>query len=505
MTVDWAKDHVKWRVDNRERMFLEMVEDCIFGHPGSPYLPLLRAAGCELGDIRQLVADDGLDEALMRLRREGVYFTFEEFKGREPVDRSGVSFELHPNDFVNRKANLHLAARTGGSTGPPVRVWMSLDDRIFRLPTLMVILDAHKLIGVRALIFDDPEASSVIHTLNHAGVVPERVFLPRGRLRRLETLRYEVMRRNVATAARLAGGSLPKLKWIDPQDPLPIVREAEVTLKRFGRCLIWAGVSTAVRVGSTAAELGVSLQGAVIMGNDEPATPAKVRAITSSGAEWFPVYGSYETGYCADGCLNPLDGSDVHLMRDRLAVTQHPRKVPGSALEVGAFNFTMLWRRTSMVLMNVELDDFGILENRSCGCPLEQVGYTTHLREIYSFRKLTGEGVTLVGSDMLRILEEVLPSRFGGTPLDYQLIEEEDENNLTKLSLLIHPRVEIRDETLVIKTVLQELKSGGGSSSMAGTIWAQAGTFRVKREKPIATAAGKLMPLHVSRRQSARN
>lgn len=57
---------------------------------------------------------------------------------------------------------------------------------------------------------------------------------------------------------------------------------------------------------------------------------------------------------------------------------------------------------------------------------LEAYGFTEHLREIRSFHKLSGEGMTLVGSEMITILEEVLP-RFRGSPLDHQLLEEEDE------------------------------------------------------------------------------
>jgi len=92
--------------------------------------------------------------------------------------------------------------------------------------------------------------------------------------------------------------------------------------------------------------------------------------------------------------------------------------VPGSDITVDAFHFTTLLPTARKLLLNVESDDYGVVETRSCGGPLESYGYTEHLRQIRSFRKLTGEGVTLVGSEMLRILEEVLPARFGGSPLD---------------------------------------------------------------------------------------
>ena len=65
------------------------------------------------------------------------------------------------------------------------------------------------------------------------------------------------------------------------------------------------------------------------------------------------------------------------------------------------------------IFINLELDDYGLVETRRCGCLFESLGLTTHLRHIRSFRKLTGEGVSLVGSDMARVLEEVLPSTYG--------------------------------------------------------------------------------------------
>jgi hypothetical protein len=171
--------------------------------------------------------------------------------------------------------------------------------------------------------------------------------------------------------------------------------------------------------------------------------------------------------------------------------------VPGSEIEVDAFNVTSLLLTTPKLMLNVEIDDYGILEQRSCGCPLESHGFTTHLREIRSFRKLTGEGVTLVGSEMLRILEEVLPSRFGGSPLDYQLLEEEDEDGFTRLSLLINPGVEIADEDAVVEAIFQAMGESSIGADSARAIWSQARILRVKRAAPVWTARGKLMPLHL--------
>jgi hypothetical protein len=131
---------------------------------------------------------------------------------------------------------------------------------------------------------------------------------------------------------------------------------------------------------------------------------------------------------------------------------------------------------------------------------MEEYGFSEHLRHVYSYRKLTGEGVTLVGSEIIKILEEVLPVRFGGSPLDYQLVEEEDEQGFTRLSLLVNPNLEIRNETEVIQTLLEELGKSSVAADLARTIWDQANTFRVKRMNPIWTARGKFIPLRLMER-----
>jgi hypothetical protein len=183
-----------------------------------------------------------------------------------------------------------------------------------------------------------------------------------------------------------------------------------------------------------------------------------------------------------------------------MALIEYPRQVPGFDVVVNGFCFTTLLPTAPKLLLNVEIDDYGLVEDRACGCPLEAYGYTEHLREIRSFRKLTGEGVTLVGSDMIAVLEQLLPARFGGGPLDYQLLEEEDERGFTKLSLVISPKIEITDQAAVIATVLDALGEKSVANSLTRVIWRKADVLRIKRMEPVRTARGKLMPLHLMQR-----
>jgi hypothetical protein len=200
------------------------------------------------------------------------------------------------------------------------------------------------------------------------------------------------------------------------------------------------------------------------------------------------------------GCGRPVDTNDLHFLKDTLALIQYPFQIPNSDVKVDAFSFTTLLPTAPKLLLNVESDDYGLIEKRSCGCPLETYGFTEHLRHVYSFRKLTGEGVTLIGSEMIHILNEVLPARFGGSPLDYQLLEEEDEQGFTRLSLLVNPKIKIADEAKIIDTILEVLGRGSVSANLSRTIWGQAKTLQVKRMDPIPSSRGKIMPLFVVRR-----
>src|SRR5215468_5698283 len=96
-----AEATVHERMARRTDNFLRLVERSVYGVPRSPYLALLKLAGCELGDLRALVHDKGLEGALLELRTAGVYVSYEEFKGRKPIVRDGFMLPVTPRDFDN--------------------------------------------------------------------------------------------------------------------------------------------------------------------------------------------------------------------------------------------------------------------------------------------------------------------------------------------------------------------------------------------------------------------
>jgi hypothetical protein len=503
ITLEEAQAAVRQRMADREANFLRLVRRGIFGYPRSPYLPLLKLAGCELGDIQNLVREKGLEGTLLTLREAGVYFTFEEFKGREPIVRGGQAISAQPTDFNNPFLSHYYYVESGGSTGAGTRVPTDLDHMAANAGTIMLALDAHGTLGWPTAFWHGalPDSSGPNSVLRHVrcGQVVHKWFSPimPGDLR--PSFKNRLATQLIVSLGQLYGAPIPAPEPVPLHEAAVVARWMAQTVQDHGGCVLRAQVSKALRVCLAAREEGIDLAGAIFMGGGEPPTRAKVRGITGSGARWVPTYYFTEVGAVGWGCAQPVDINDLHLFKDSLALIQYPRRVPGSDITVDAFHFTSLLPTAPKLMLNVESDDCGTIDTRSCGCPLETYGFTEHLRHVKSFRKLTGEGVTLVGGEMIHVLEEVLPARFGGSPLDYQLLEEEDEQGFTRLNLVVSPRVEIADEEKVIETVLEALGHGSDAADQARALWGQAGSLRVKRAEPVWTSRGKLMPLRLAR------
>lgn len=507
-----AKQIIQQRLEKRETNFLDRLEHGVYGYPQSPYLPMLKLAGCELGDLRAMVADRGLEATLRTLRDAGVYVTYEEFKGRRQIVRAGQVIPVSVADFDNPHAHHHYHGESGGTTGSPTRVLIDLEHLAAQAPVLMLGWHANGVLDVPTAVWLDilPDVAGIMNILRpiRFGRIPEKWFSP-NMIRHsspVTSAKFRLATLSMVPLARLQGIRMPWPELVGLDDPDRIAHWMADTLRKRDACMLYSHVSKALRVAIAAREAGLDLTGATFMAGGEPPTPAKVKEITASGAAWVPIYPFSEYGTVGVGCANPRDENDVHLLDDGLALIQHPRPIPGTTVTVDAFNFTTLLPHAPKLLLNVESDDYGLIEERPCGCELETVGFPRHVRDIRSFSKLTGEAGTLIGSAMVRILEEVLPARFGGSSLDYQLMEEEDDQGFTRLSVLVHPRVQIEDETEVIETILAALEpedpepgTGSFAAEMTRNVWRQAETLRVRRIPPKVTGHGKMMPLHVSR------
>lgn len=290
---------------------------------------------------------------------------------------------------------------------------------------------------------------------------------------------------------------MPTPTFLDLQEPGRIAGWLATRLREGKAVCVTTYASSAVRICAAAKEMGLDLSGVWFITLGEPYTDAKKQMVEAVGARALVRYAFTEAGIIGYLCGEPQASDDLHFHSDCYGLIQRSRTVGDSGPSVEAFLFTSLLPSAPKILLNVESGDYGVMEHRRCGCRLGAVGLTTHLAGIRSFEKLSGEGMTFVQTDLLRVLEEVLPARFGGTSADYQALEEEGDNGILRLLLIVSPRVGPVDEDRVRETFLEELGRNVRIGQAYAEIWRRAGTVHVKRQWPVPTKAGKILPFHL--------
>jgi hypothetical protein len=492
--VEQATAELQRRLARRADCFLALAERAIYATPRSPYRRLLQGAGCEAGDLRALVVQEGLEGALTRLASLGVYLSFEESKGGREILRGSQRFTPTETDFDNPLLAAHLEARTGGTRSRGTLVNISLAFVRDLACNHAVSLAAHGLGAADQVLWH----TAPLRDLLLQAALGKRTaawFHP------LAPLPWQVRAVSgyLAGLSSLLGHPMPAPVWADLREPRRLLDWLSGHLDAGRPIALTTLGGAAVRLARLARERGVSLAGLACLMRGEPFTEAKVELVESAGARAIDSYGFVEAGGIVGyGCPERTAVDDVHLFSDRLALVQRRRVLPVEGGTVDALLFTSLLPSSPRILLNTENGDHATLEKRACGCALGRVGLSTHLHHISSHEKLTGEGVTFARSQLVRIVEEVLPGRFGGASGDYQVVEQQDDGGVLRLRLLVNPRLGPLDDELVTQSVLAELARGSLLEANMARTWERVNTLQVVRAAPQATAAGKVLPLHLS-------
>ncbi len=493
-TPERARAMVLEQMATRAQRFLTFIRQYVYGHSRSPYLPLLEAAGIEHGGLATMVQQQGVEGTLATLRDAGVYLSFEEFKGRADVVRNGRTFRFTEQDFDNPFAGAGMDVRTGGSRSRGSAVSLGLkfvEENVG--PALHLALLALDAVNVPPVIWLDgfAAAAPLIGFMN-AGHPPARWFslhdpsepTVKARIRMLPTI--------AGILSWPRGIKVPKPEFA----PVSAAERVLTCILRLrdqrGGCSVLTFPNSAVRLAELAQQRGASLEHVAFLLAGEPLTPGKAEEIRRAGARAGSLYGFTEGGAVGVPCADPQAVDDMHLLAHNFALIRHRRTIP-EVCDLNAYMFTSLAATPPKILLNVEIDDFGELSERRCRCPLDELGLHQHFATVRSFTKLTGEGSTILGTDCVRILEEVLPREFGGRSIDYQLLEAEDEHHLTRLLLLVSPDLGAVDEHRVRQRFIDELRRRAAKELR---LWRQAETIQVVRRHPLATPRGKMLPFH---------
>ncbi len=494
--LDEARHVIGRRLSDRASAALATFDAVAFRPAPTPFRRLTAHAGWRREDARASLETRGVEETLDRLYADGVYLTASELKGRADVRRGSLVFRVEPAELVRPGAVVHGRSASSGSRGAPTVVPIDLSFIRDHAVNTHLTLDAHGGRGWAHAHWGVPGGTAVTNPLEFAmgGTPAERWFTPVPIGDPGLSARYRVGARALRAASALAGVPFPRPELATPDDPLPLVRWLRRVLDRGVVPHVWTFASSAVLACRAAEAAGIEITGARFTCGGEPTTAARRAAIERAGAVALPRYGATETDILAFACRAPVAPDEQHFFTDRHAVIQPDAdtrtKVPPDTLF-----FTSLLPSAPFPLLNVSLGDVSVLERRACGCPLEALGWNLHIRRIRSYEKLTAGGIAFLDVDVTRILEEVLPGRFGGRPDDYQLLEDPGES--PPVWLLVDPSVGPMDANEVRKAFLAEIGRGDGGERLMALQWSSAGMPAVRRARPRRTESGKIHHLHV--------
>ncbi len=447
-----------------------------------------------------MVCREGLEGALEKLYNEGVYITLDEFKGRQPIKRSGFCLSVNHNDFDNPLLTRHYEAKKNGSRSVGKRVIIDFDLLTYEAALHYLFLESFNIVDRPLGLWRPlpPGVAGIKNLFRHIKIgMPVEKWFTQSRLAlNQNTLKWILSTKFIFYSSRFWGRDLPVPEYVPLTQASQVVHWLVKKTREGTPAHLNTNVSSAVRVCLAAKELGLDISGTFFRLGGEPFTPTKAQIIAETGSRAFCHYSMGEIGTIGIACADPVSLDEVHLLKDKLAVVQVEKSMGSHVGTVGALFLTTLLTSCPKIMINVESGDCGVLTERSCGCSLHTAGFKQHLHTIRSYEKLTSEGMTFMGSEFLTLIEEVLPACFGGHPADYQFAEYE-KGGLRKIYIIVSPRVGNINDSEIINKVLHSFRSYTVSKKMTADIWQDGQTFQVVRREPYNSSEAKIQPLHI--------
>lgn len=481
---------------HREIHFLDTVLRVVFERGDNPYFHMFRMAGCGYEDLVEIVLQQGLERTLKLLHDAGVYLTYDELLGSRPIVRNGREIAGCIKSFANPLAK-GVIPRVSGSGRRGRRTHQSVEVNVYHEGYELLQRREFNLAGRAQIQLKSipPSGAGLTACLRSArrGWPVDRWFAP-DRTEGHEGRQW-LGANFLVSVARVSGAAIPYPEFLSGNDFSPVSAWIARRKREGVASYVSTMTSYAVRVADAALRAGHDIAGTIFLAGGEVISHTKREVIYAAGAQIYPMYWIHELGPIGFACHDMKGGNCVHLFDDSVAVVTHRRAAPITGEQVDSLLFTTLLPLSPLVLINVETEDAGVVERATCQCTFRKNGYSWQLRDVHSFGKLTGMGVTLLGTDLVKLLEVSLPARFGGAAGDYQLIEREGLAQ-TEILLRISPRVRIPSCEVVKEFVLAEMPRLN-SGWVASRVWRHSDAFRVIVAEPLSSPSGKILPLNL--------
>jgi hypothetical protein len=484
---------VRRQLENRESVFLDMLRRVVFDDASHPYREMFHLAKCSHEDVANLVKRDGLEAALHQIRGAGVYLSQDEFKGHAPIVREGREIKASAGSFRNPLAKGTMQHVTSGSRGKPIQSYRSSEFLVHQEALHELVVREFGLKD-RAQVVLRPTLPSALG-LQDCAIIARQGHRLEGWYASGQSGLYAPATAALVIVARSAGCRIPFPKVLPENDFSAAAEQVARLCDQGVPCLVSGPASPAVRLAAAALDQGLDIRGTLFLVSGESLTDAKRAVIEQAGGEPFARYGVSELGFIGHGCRRMTEGDCVHLYGNSLAAIAHRRAAPLTDIEVDSLLYTSLLPSAPLVLVNFEVNDSGVLERADCDCEFSRAGLHWRIRDIFSFGKMTGHGITLMGTELVRLLEHVLPARLGGRPGDFQLIEHEGPAQTT-VELRVSLRVRGSSPEKIRECFLEEIRLVYGGS-LAGRVWRHAEALEVVLAEPVVTTSGKINSLHL--------
>ncbi len=481
------------QLENRESIFLDTARRAVFDNPSNPYYEMFRLAGCAYTDLANAVQRDGLESALDQIRASGVYLTNDELKGKTAIVRDGREIEASSKSFRNllTKGTVHQVS--SGSRGNPFHSARSPEFMLHQEALDEVIVREFGL-AERAHVMLRPTLPSVLG-LTYCAMIARKGRRLEGWYSSGASGLYAPATAALVMAARSSRCRIPFPTVLRENDYSKAASQVARLREGGVACVVMGPASPAVRLAAAALDARLDIRGTLFFMSGESLTDSKRAVVERAGGEAFARYGISELGVTGHACRQIKEGDCVHLFSNSLAAITYRRIAPLTDIAVDSLLFTALLPSAPLVLINFEVNDCGVLERANCDCEFSRIGFHWRIRDIFSFGKMTGHGMTLMGTDLVRLLEQVLPARLGGHPGDFQLIEREGHAQ-TAVELRVSPRVRGSSPEKIRECFLDEIRLVYGGR-LAGRVWRHAEAVEVVLAEPFTTATGKVNPLHL--------
>lgn len=498
-----AKGTIRQWLAERESAFESMVRRHIFGNPASPYLRLMEAARFTEEQVCKMIRTAGVEGSLRQLYEAGVYVTLDEFKGRRPIRRANLEMPVTSASFNVVDSGRYLTSHTGGSRSQGTETPIDVRDLMYEIPPRYLFMQAYGLLHQPFALWRPapPGVAGLRATLRNIkiGHPALRWFSPTRVSFSSASGKSAFVTLGTVLGSAAMGRHIPWPEYV-PMDRADVIARWLAEEKVRGRLLhLDTMTSGAVFVAQAAKRLGLDISGHVMRVGGEPLTEAKAALFAEMGLRYPSHYAIAETGAVGLSCPYGAVPDDVHILTYRLAIIQQEKALPGWSEPIGAIFLTLFSPRMTKVMLNVEMGDYATMEIRECNCPLGEAGLNVHLHTIRSYEKLTSVGMHFMGADLLDLLENALPQRFGGGIGDYQFVEAEEDGR-TVLKLIVASGVGPIEEKEVLGFVLSELERRTKAGRMMTNIWRDSHLLRLERTQPRTTRSAKIQPLHVERR-----